>query len=67
MPLQYTTVDAIARRLRGRLEVNKSALGGGMGGLAAQQVDLLLIEQLGTQVEVRLDVALAQIYMLPVP
>jgi hypothetical protein len=38
-----------------------------MGGLAAQQVDLLLIEQLGTQVEVRLDVALAQIYMLPVP
>jgi hypothetical protein len=67
MPLQYTTTDAIARRLRGRLEVNKPALGGGTGGLAAQQVDLLLIEQVGVQIEARLNVALAEIYVTPIP
>lgn len=67
MALEFTTSEAIARRLRGRLELSKPALGGGTGGLAAQQVDLKLLEQLGEQVEARLVVALALIYVLPVP
>lgn len=66
MPLDYTTVEAIARRLRGRLEISKSVLGGGTSGLAAQQVDLLLIEQVGVQIEARLNVALSEIYLLPI-
>jgi hypothetical protein len=67
MALEFTTLDAISRRLRGRLELSKTALGGGTGKLAAQQVDPQLLEQLGEQVEAKLLIALALIYVLPIP
>lgn len=67
MALEFTTAEKISLYFRGRLELAKSALGGGTGGLAAQQIDLKLLEHLGKQEEAKLLVLLALIYVMPVP
>lgn len=60
MTLLYTTTDAIARRLRGRLQV---------GGLdlpfQPTNVDDDLIDQIGSQVEAKVNARLRSIYKLP--
>ena len=65
MPLRYTTTVAIERRLRGRLQLSSSTPAFGTN-LGAGQIDSLLIEQIGTQVETKLDSALSVIYELPI-
>lgn len=66
--LKYTTADAIARRLKNRLELNNgSPTLGQTQALGAKQVNYSLYEQLGEQIEARLSVALSMMYELPVP
>jgi hypothetical protein len=66
--LKYTTPEAIALRLRGRLEFNQSVTGGAFGqNLGAKQVDFQLYEQVAQQVEAKLNMALSMIYELPIP
>ena len=60
----YTTTDNITRRLRGRLQVANGSL---IPGATAQQVDPYLIEQIGEQIEAKVNLALSQIYKLPIP
>lgn len=60
MTLQFTTKEAIAARLRGRLQ-----LGGPAATLGGQVVDEDLIYQVGRQIESRVVAALRQIYQLP--
>lgn len=60
MPLTYTTIDAIALRLKGRLRV-----GGSPVAFGSTVADPALIEQVGTQVESRVNAQLRQIYKLP--
>lgn len=72
MPLKYTSAQKIAARLRGRLEVPNANAGGipfgsSPSSLGAQQVDLGLLEQIGIQVEAKVDSVLYLIYVLPVP
>lgn len=62
----YTTVDAIARRLRGRLKVNNTLSSTSAPNYNGQQVvDSLLIEDIVAQVEDDLNMTLAQIYEMP--
>lgn len=66
--LKYTTPEAIARRLKNRLELRDSPPTLGQAqALGAKQVDYSLYEQLGEQVEAKLDMALSMLYELPVP
>lgn len=66
--LEYTTPDAIALRLRGRLEFNQGISGSAFGqNLGAKQVDFQLYEQIGEQVEAKLNMALSMMYQLPIP
>jgi hypothetical protein len=60
---KYTTRAAISRRLRGRLEVSGSPL---IGSAGAGKVDPELIDSLAHQIEARIDIALGQIYRLPI-
>jgi len=60
MVLTYTTVEAIALRLRGRLSVSASP-----GNFGPVQVDPQLIDQVGTQVESRINAQLSKVYRLP--
>ncbi|HEY9657674.1 MAG TPA: hypothetical protein V6C65_04355 [Allocoleopsis sp.] len=59
MPLIYTTVEAIARRLQGRLTLN------GTPAMGGQTVDPELVEQCGVQAEDYMNLVLGQIYVLP--
>lgn len=63
--LKYTTIANIARRLRGRLNVvtDSNSLSNAGGGT----VDKQLILQVAQQIESKLDIALGQIYKLPIP
>jgi hypothetical protein len=62
MPLKYTTVEAIARRLRGRLETSETSPVQAFGqSLGAKQVQPTLYEQVGTQVEAKLDMGLSML------
>ena len=67
--LKYTTADNIARRLKHRLELNQNTPPtlGQSQALGAKQIDYNLYEQLGVQVESRLDMALGMMYELPIP
>lgn len=66
--LEYTTSEAIALRFRGRLEFNQSVSGSAFGqNLGAKQVNHELLEQIGLQVEAKLNMALSMMYELPVP
>jgi len=66
--LNYTTTEAIARRLKNRLELsNGPPTLGQTQALGAKQVDYSLYEQLAGQVEAKLDGALSMMYDLPVP
>lgn len=60
MALVYTTVSAISRRMRGRVDV---------GGLSLPfqpvSADDALIDQIGAQVEARVDAQLRSVYKLP--
>lgn len=68
MTLKYTTAENIARRLKNRLELNNAPPTlGATQALGAKQVDYSLYEQLGSQVESKLDMALGMMYELPVP
>lgn len=62
--LKYTSVMNIARRLRGRVNVEQN---GQLNNAASGTVDNMLILQIAEQVETKLDMALGQIYELPVP
>jgi hypothetical protein len=65
MAAYYTNNDAIANRLRGRLEFqDNNPL---YSGAAAQIVNPTLINQVIVQVEARVNAALGQIYCLPIP
>ena len=59
MPLTYTTTDAIARVLRGRLTVDNVFTQG------STDVDADLIDQKGGQVEARINSRLSSVYRLP--
>lgn len=71
--LQYTTVENIARRLRGRLEIENQppvaiALGQSVNygsTIGGQVVDPYLLEQIGFQKEAYINLILSQIYALP--
>ncbi len=58
--LKYTTINAIARRLEGRLQ-----LGGSQSPFGDKVVDDDLICQVAQQVEAKVDAWLRQIYVLP--
>jgi hypothetical protein len=58
--MNYTTIDAISRRIQGRLQV-----GGTLSALGEKQISQELIEQIGDQVEARLDGVLRGIYEFP--
>ncbi len=60
----YTTVENIRRRLRGRLEIDNTNL---IPSATAQQVDQDLITQVGEQIEAKINLALSQIYSMPIP
>lgn len=60
MTLLYTTRENIANRLKGRLVV-----GGGQMPFAPTTVDSNLLEQIGTQVEARVNARLQMLYTLP--
>lgn len=60
MPLTYTTVDAISRRLQGRLHINTNT-----PTLGGQSVSPELIKQVGEQVEGYINLHLGQVYELP--
>lgn len=60
----YTTTDNISRRLRGRLEVANTNL---IPAATARTVDPNLIIQIGDQIEAKVNLALSQIYKLPIP
>jgi hypothetical protein len=62
--VKYTSVDNIARRLRGRLNVNINS--GQLINAASGTVDDLLISQVAEQVESKLELALGQIYEVPI-
>ena len=64
---KYTSLDAIARRLRGRLNVNITSNTGQLVNAASGTVDGELISQVGEQIETKLELALGQIYETPVP
>lgn len=61
MTLIYTDKQAIANRLRGRL-----AIGGAQAPFGATVVDDELIEQVGVQVESRINAQLGRVYQLPI-
>lgn len=65
--LKYTSTEAIARRLRGRLNVNITNNTGQLVNAASGTVDSLLIEQVAEQVESKIELALGQIYVIPIP
>ncbi|MFN6560040.1 MAG: hypothetical protein RMY28_009550 [Nostoc sp. ChiSLP01] len=66
--LKYTTSEAIARRLKNRLELKDGPPTlGQTQSLGAKQVDYSLYEQLGEQAEAKLNMALSMLYELPVP
>lgn len=67
MPLTYTTTDAIARRLRGRLRIPTATLNPMQppANITQQTVDLDLIEDIASQVEDKIDMILGQIYEMP--
>lgn len=58
--LKYTTTEAVQRRLAGRLQV-----GGGGAPYGKSVVDEHLLEQIGTQVEAKVDAWLRSAYRLP--
>jgi hypothetical protein len=58
--LLYTTKEAIANRLKGRLTV-----GGSQVPFAPTTVDNNLLEQVGLQVEARVNARLGTVYKLP--
>jgi phage gp36-like protein len=60
MTLGYTTLEAIANRLRGRLQVGGPALAFGN-----TVVDENLIQQVAAQVKGRMDARLKSVYQLP--
>lgn len=60
-------MDNIARRLRGRLNVNVTSSPGQLNNAASGTVDSLLISQVAEQVESKLELALGQIYEVPIP
>lgn len=60
MVLIYTTEAAIARRLKGRLQI-----GGTASPFGEQVIDPDLITQIGEQVEARVNAKLKQIYKFP--
>lgn len=62
--MKYVTKEQIRQWFRGRLEVPDSPL---FAGAAAGKVDEQLIEQLGNIIEAKIDVALGQIYEMPIP
>ena len=64
--LKYTSIDNIARRLRGRLNVNVSNNPAVLNNAASGTVDSLLISQVAEQVESKLELALGQIYEVPI-
>lgn len=61
--LKYTSIANIARRLRGRVNVIEN----GLQNAGSGTVDNALILQIAEQVETKLDMALGQIYLLPIP
>lgn len=61
--LKYTSVMNISRRLRGRVNVVEN----GLQNAGSGTVDNMLILQIAQQVETKLDLALGQIYELPIP
>ena len=63
--MYYTTIKNIRRRLQGRLNVRD--YNNLIPGAASKEVDNELIDQVGNQIEARLNLALAQIYLLPIP
>lgn len=65
-PLKYTTPSAIARQLRSRLDLipQDSPY---FQSLGAKEVDYSLYEQIGEQVEARVDMGLGMLYVLPIP
>lgn len=58
MALEFTTTDALLRRLSGRGSVGSSVFG-------PAQIDPLLIQQIGEQVEARIKDELGKIYKFP--
>lgn len=60
MPLTYTTIEAIANRLRGR-----AVVGGAQSPFGPSTVDDNLLRQVGEQVEARVEARLRQVYRLP--
>ena len=60
MALTYTTIDAIERRLTGRLSI-----GGGQAPYGKISVDRDLFDQVGAQVEAKINAELAGAYKLP--
>jgi hypothetical protein len=67
--MKYTTVENIARRLRGRLNINvipgvDDSLGYGTA-VAGNTVDSALITQLADEKEAYIDLILSQIYVTP--
>ena len=60
MPLTYTTVEAIQRRLVARLQV-----GGVSHPMGPQTINLDLVNQIGEQVEARVNAKLGGVYQLP--
>ena len=64
--LKYTSIENIARRLRGRLNVNVTK-SPGLVNAASGTVDTELILQVAEQIETKLELALGQIYEIPIP
>lgn len=65
--LKFTSIKNIARRLRGRLNVNINSSTGELSNAASGTVDELLILQVAEQIESKLELALGQIYEVPIP
>ncbi len=67
MTLIYTTIEAIARRLRGRLKIPTASLSPltPPNSLGQQVVDADLIADIGSQVEQKISMILGQIYVMP--
>lgn len=67
MPLTYTTAEAIARRLRGRLRIPTATMNPMQppANITQQTVDPDLIEDVASQVENKIDMILGQIYEMP--
>lgn len=60
----YTTIENIQRRLRGRLSVQQQNL---IPTATANEVDTELIQQITNQIEAKINLALSQVYLLPIP